>query len=110
MGVENSTESNTIGALLVAASKDYQTALVLVGQELHAFCVLKRVNVLILLVEKDGVGLRERVECFQDGVESLRAFRPVQQKSLFGRFDELRLSRLEDTRSARVLRFTKRSN
>lgn len=62
-------------------------------------------QVLVLLVEKNVVGLRQSVEGLQHGVQRLGAFRSVENQGLLGRFDELRLPRFQDARSARVLGF-----
>lgn len=88
------------------ASECYQSTLVLVRQEFQALRVLIWVQVLVLLVEKNVVRLRQSVEGLQHGVQCLRAFCAVENQGLLGRFDELRLPRFQDTRSARVLGFS----
>lgn len=85
------------------AAEHHQTALVLVSQELKAFVVLEWMEILILLVEKDGIRLCKGMEGLQDGVECLRTFCAVQYQCPLRGLDELRLARLEDTRSARIL-------
>ena len=62
-------------------------------------------QVLVLLVKKDIVGLRQSMEGLQHGVERLGAFCAVENQGLLGGFDELRLPGFENTRSARVFGF-----
>lgn len=88
------------------ASECYESTLVLVRQEFQALRVLIWVQVLVLLVEKNVVRLRQSVEGLQHGIECLGAFCAVENQGLLGGFDELRLPRFQDTRSARVLGFS----
>lgn len=50
--------------------------------------------------------LRQSVEGLQHCVQCLGAFCAVENQGLLGGFDELRLPRFQDTRSARVLGFS----
>lgn len=86
------------------AAENHQATLVLVGQELEALVVLERVEILILLVKKDGIRLCEGVEGLQDGVKCLRAFCAVKYQCPLWGLDELRLACLEDARGARIFR------
>lgn len=87
------------------AAECYKATFVFVGQELEALRVLIWVQVLILFVEEDVVWLRQGMESLKDGVQWLRAFCAVENQQLLRAFDELRLPRFQDTRSARVLGF-----
>lgn len=87
------------------ASECYESTLVLVRQEFQALRVLIWVQVLVLLVEKNVVGLRQSMEGLQHGVQRLGAFCAVENQGLLGGFNELRLPGFQDTRSARVFGF-----
>lgn len=92
------------------ASKCYESTLVLVRQELQTLRVLIWVQVLVLLVEKNVVRLRQSVESLQHSVQCLGTFCAMENQGLLGGFDELRLARFQDTRSARVLGFSVKEN
>ena len=103
--IEHTNQRHAVGSLLVAASEHDKTALILVGQEFEALGVLERVDILVLLVEQDGVRLCQGVEGFQDRMHRCWAFRAVQEEGSFGGFDELGLFGFEHARGARVLGF-----
>ena len=78
MGIKHTDKGYAVGSLLAAAPEDDETAFVLVGQEFEAFGAFERVDVVILLVEKDGVRFCKGVEGLQDRVHCCWAFRAVQ--------------------------------
>ena len=59
-------------------------------------------DVVVFLVEEDGIGFRERVKGFQDIAQGRRALCAVEDERALHGLDELRLTSFQDARGARV--------